>query len=101
MQMQMENDLAGVGPVVNDQSIAAVLDTLVYRDLTCKREHAADKRLVLGLELPYRVDMSVGDDENMGGRDRLNVAEGGERIILKEDFGSDVTCRNPTKNTFW
>lgn len=99
--MQMENDLASVGPVINDQAIATGLDTLIYRDLTCKREHAADKRLVLSLELPYRVDMSVGDDENMGGRDRLNITEGGDLIILKEDFGSGVACRNPTKNTSW
>jgi putative SOS response-associated peptidase YedK len=95
MTVQVEYALPGVGPLVDDEPISALREPEAFRHLSrCKQELAEHLR-VASLGLVHSYDVAFGNDQGMGGRDRPDVRECDDVVVLEHELrrsfsGDDV-----------
>ena len=89
--MEVGHGLPGVGPGVRHDPEPGLRDALrVGRELRDDREQAPDERRVRVGERGGRHDMARGDDEDVRGRPRVDVAERDDGVIAVDDVGGDL-----------
>lgn len=95
--MQVENGLSAMGASVDNQAVAALLDVFLFCDFARCKEEISQGELILRIGLVDRLDVPVGNDQNMSWRNRVDVAEGGYKLILVKDAGFGLTGNNFAK----
>src|SRR3954447_12559492 len=94
VQVSVEDRLVSVRPGVGDQAVALAVpvagDALALSHLPGHREHGHER---VRLGLPHRSQvrqMGPRDDEDVGGRGRVDVAEAQGSGALRNDLGRDL-----------
>jgi hypothetical protein len=90
MEMEVKDGLAGIGTVVEDQTVA-VANAKFRGNLGRRAQHLADQLFIFGLDECRADDMFFGDDQKMDGRLGGDIAEGEHRIVFIEFVGGDLT----------
>ena len=81
--MDVEDGLAGVGVGVDDGAVAAVGVPRVARDACGDEEEVAEQRLVRLTRFVQRGQVFARDDERVGRRLRVDVAEDDRAVVLE------------------
>ena len=91
--MDMPDRLAAVTSGVEDDPVTAAGDAFSDRDLVGMRYHLGQQPVPGRGKLGHVSVMSTGDNQHVNRRLRVNVAEGDDPVILKDDV-----CRNFTRD---
>ena len=95
--VQVKDALPGVRPFVNDEAISGCPQAELFGDLPRGDNHSAKKHRVGLCGSMYSIDMLFWNDERMRRRDRSDVAEGEQVLVLEENFRRCLSSRNLTK----
>ena len=100
----LEEPIAPVGnPLGEDLArriILAAIIGLVLEPLDRGGEdQPPDQGRVTGLERQHRLDVAPGDDQQMDGRLRIDVAKREDLVVLVLDVGGTLPRRDPTEET--
>jgi hypothetical protein len=93
MDVQMVDCLAAVFAGVDDYAIAFA-EALVASDRRCGVQEMAEQVAVLSGGVVEGSKVFAGNDEDMDGRDRVNVREGVAELVLIDGCGGDGTVGN-------
>lgn len=99
MQMQMENALAAVGTVIDDQPIPAPLDSQFPRQVPGRGQEDGPEVGILVGQGGYRGNVLTGNDEDMGGSLGMQIPEGHHLRRGAEDLGRGFPRRNAAEYT--
>lgn len=94
----MAHAVAGIVAHVEHQAIAPVRQALGRGHFVGQDEHVAQDLLVFGPQRGSIVDMTPGDYENVGGRDRVQIPEGGGMIRSRDLVGGDIAGGDTTED---
>src|SRR5690606_10840653 len=83
--------LAAMLVAVDDQPVP-LLQALLLRYLRRRREHAAQRGLVLGPDVVGGGDQRAGHDQHVGGRPGADVTERRDEIVLVDDVRRDLAA---------
>jgi len=92
--MQMKDDLPGTLPVVDVDSEGVVGQALLARDLASDEEEVPQQDTVLNVGVAEPRDVSLGDDDYMQGRLRVDVPKGQAVLILVDDIRRDLAAKD-------
>jgi putative SOS response-associated peptidase YedK len=97
--VKVEHALPGVRPLVDDEPVTAIREPEAFGHLSrCKQELTEHFRVVsLGVLHPY--DVALGNDQGMGGRDRPDVLECEDVIVLEHDLSRSLSGDDVAKET--
>ena len=97
VDVEVVDGLAAELAVVDDDPVT-VVEALLGCDL-CGGEHeVAEDVLVVVLGQRQLGDSLAGDDEKVGGRNRVDVAEGHAQVVLKDDVCRDLLGQDLVKD---
>ena len=99
MQMQMVNRLATPLTGVGNDTIAIRDQTLLRRDHPRRQQQASGDERVVVAQVTHRRDVLARDDQYMGRRCRLNIAERDDRVIVIDAFSRDLAPNDPAEDT--
>ncbi len=86
VQVQVKDNLTRMRAGIGDEAVAAVVDAFLLGQDAGQAEQAPHSGLVCGDQFINGCDVVVGDDQNMGGGDGVNVAESGDQLIPVNDL---------------
>jgi hypothetical protein len=86
MDMQVKDGLPTIDAAIKNQTVAVLVDAILLGDLASHNENVTGESFVSGSQLVQRVDVPVGDYENMGGRHRVDIPESGHLVVLVDDL---------------
>ena len=98
VHVDAEDLLIGVTVAVDGEAVAAFGDPFLGGQLFGDGEHPAEGRFIFGRDIVHGGDFLVGDDEDVGGGNRVDVAEGGDKLILVDNVSGYFTRDNFGKN---
>lgn len=81
MQVQVKDCLTTMDPVVHDQPVPATGQPFLGGQLLRRQDHVPDQLLIPGVKIVDRSNMTVRNDEDVGGGKRVDVAESRHQII--------------------
>ena len=87
--MQVRHGLAAVRAVVDDEAVARFVQAEFRGDLGGFQQQVAEKFLVIRRCLGDAWDGLLGNDDDVCGRLRLDVAEGEDGVVFKNNGGGD------------
>src|SRR5687767_13290213 len=90
VKMNMGDGLSTIGTGVGNQPIAAIRDSFLRSKLFCNKEEMSHKGLIIVDQHVDRINMFIGYDQNMGGRGRVDIAEGGHLLIMIYICAGDI-----------
>ena len=99
MQMHVKYGLSAMRTGIDDDAITALMNTFLRRDLTPDQKHVTDQRLILDLQFIDGFDVFVRDDQDMGRRDRMNIAERRHLFIPIHDGCLDFIINDFAEDT--
>jgi hypothetical protein len=85
VHVQVENDLPTVCAGVDDQAVAGSRDPFLFGKLFGDREESTHQGFVLGQNVIDRDNVFDRYDQEMGGRDRVEVTESDDFFIFIND----------------
>ena len=94
----MGHAVAGVVTHVEDQAVTPLGQSFGGRDLVGQGEHVAQNLLVFGPKRGSIVDMAPGDDEDVGGSDRVQVPERDGLVGRSHLFRGDIAVDDAAKD---
>ena len=97
--MEVRNGLPAMHPGVDHKPVTVFRNPLLRGQCLRHYEHVPDQRFITGLQLVYRGDMPVGNDQDMGTRNRVDIAKGRDLLISVDDRGSCFAGKDFTKYT--
>ncbi len=89
MKVEVGNGFAAVRTVIDDEAVAGGGDIFAAGDFGSREEQVAKEVLIIGLCASDARDEFFGNEENVDGRLRRDVAEGQAQVVLKNDIGGD------------
>ena len=92
--MQMKDDLPGTRPVVDVDSEGVVGQALLARDLASDVEEVSQQDAILNVGVAEPRYVSLGDDDYMQGRLRVDVPKGQAVLILVDDIRGDLAAKD-------
>ena len=95
----MEHGLSAVGAGVGDQPVAAFCDPLFLGKFTSNRKKMSHQRFIFSLKRAYGFDMLVRDEQDVRGRDRVNIPKGSHLFVAMDDFSFGFLGNDLTENT--
>lgn len=98
VHVQVVDGLSAVRASVNDQAVAAFIDSFLFCDFTRDNEQVTEQAFVFGRGLVDRGDVLVRDNEHMGWPDGMQVAEGGYALVLIKHSGWGLSGGNFTED---
>lgn len=98
--MQMRHGFARVRPVVKHEAIAALLEAEFLSDFSSFKQQVTKNLVILGLGFGDAHNGLLGDDQNVGWRLRLDVAEGAHQIIFIDNVRGNFAGDNCFKECF-
>ncbi len=87
MQVDMEDGLAAAALGVDQQAVTLLAHSQLLGDIARLEQHAPQQGRAGGIDLVHRVDVAVGDDENVDGGGGVMIPEGRQFVILVDDAG--------------
>jgi len=93
----MKNDLPAFFTDIKNQFVA--LKPALTRQFPRNSNEMTDQRFVRFLDIRNRWNVFFGNNENVDRRNRINIAESNDLIILIFDGGGSPTVRDVTENT--
>jgi len=87
--MQMRHGLAAIPAVVEDDAVAGFVETQFTGHRGGLEQQVAEQLLVFGPGVGQAGDVFLGNDEDMGWRFGIDVAEGQDQVIFEDDIGRD------------
>ncbi len=97
--MDVKDGLTSIGVRVDHCAIPTVGNTLLLRDFGGEDGHSPDDLWVA--KLVERWHVLAGDDQNMRGRLRIDVAEGNAVIGLRDDLRGNLVADDATEETIF
>lgn len=91
--MDVIDGLPGSRTAVEDRSIA-VVESLVFCQLSCDREQVTHQGLVYLIEIVEAGDRLTGNDQYVGRRLWIDISKGDARVVLIHHVGRYVTVRD-------
>jgi len=98
--MEVEDGLSGAGADVEDCAVS-VFDVPLAGDLRGDELASANDFCVVGLGLFQSRKMFLGNDENMGGRLRMNIFEGKDVIVFVNLLGGKLTTDDAAEKAIY
>ena len=95
MEMQMHDALPCLLADVGDDPVA--LQPLLLGHLGDDLEHVGNHGAVVAVHLGHRVDVGLGNHQEMGGRLRIDVVERIADVVLVDLAAGDLPCRDLTE----
>ena len=92
----MVDGLAAVCASVDDDTIA-LGQAFGAGDLRCRPYEVAEERAIVETGLRQRVDVSAGDDQDVGLRLRMDVGEGVTLVVLIDGGGGNTSVEDLAK----
>jgi hypothetical protein len=99
MEMNMMNSLPGIRAGIYHQAVAALVNLFLFSQFARYHEQATEEVSIIFADLINGADVGVGDDQQVDGRSRVLVDEGGDRFILINYFSRRLPGDNLAKNT--
>src|SRR5688572_5130670 len=97
--MDVKDRLAGMWTCIDDQTIAILREPLLRGKLLCNDDQMPDQLFVALRQRIHRVNMPVGDDQNMCWRNGVDVAEGRNLFVAVYIRARNFACDDLAKNT--
>ena len=94
----MENHLPSMLPRVDDQAVASLINALLLDNLASEAKQVTHQRLILGGQIVDRGNVFIGDNQDVGGRHRVDIAEGGGLLVRVDDLSWRLASNNATKD---
>jgi hypothetical protein len=98
MHMQVLDDLIGVLPGVDDETVACFGNALIGGYFFGCQQEVPKQGFILGGNIIGGSDMFIGNYQDVDGGGRINIVEGGYKIIFMNDLPGNLTGNNFTKN---
>jgi len=98
MQVQMENNLSGLGAGVDDHTVTTFVHALPAGDI---RGGQQQPRGEVGARLGQLIQarhVTVGDDEHVNRRRGVDVAEGGQSLVVMDNLRRCGAGHDPAKD---
>lgn len=92
--MEMGDTFAAIPTIVDDQSVAGLVESKFPGDFSGFQKQVAEERVVRRVGFVDPGDRFFGNDEDVGGGLRMNVGESECQVVLVEDLGGDLTGDN-------
>lgn len=89
--MEVKDRLPAVAALIENEPVAVGRQTFLRCQLGGGGEEGGQQGRVPGGQGGHSVEMLIGNDQNMRGRLRVNVAEGGDQVILIDDSGRQIS----------
>jgi len=99
VQVQVENRLSTVRAGVDYRPVAILMDTLFACQLCGNNEHMSHEGLISRGKLVERMDVLVGNDQDMDRRSRVEIMESRHLFVAIDDAGRGFTVDNFAKDT--
>jgi hypothetical protein len=90
MDVQMGHGFAGVGAMIDHQTVAGIVDSEIPSDVAGGGEHPAQDGGVLGLGLADARDGLFWEHDDMYRGLGIDVADDEEIVFLVDDLGGDL-----------
>ncbi len=97
--MQVKNALPGIRAGVQDQPVTALANLFLPGQPLRDNEQVPQQRCVFFADLVERVNMAVGNDQQMDRRGSIAVPERGSLFVFIDDLRRCFPGKNPAKNT--
>jgi hypothetical protein len=85
VHVQVIDLLSAVPVAVDDEPVAILGDALAAREVARDDEHMTDQCLIAVGDVVRRRYRLVGNDQDVGRRPRMDVAEGRDALVLVDD----------------
>src|SRR5690554_4128897 len=89
MHVQVKDFLPRISTAVDQQTIATLCNSQVAGNLLCDHEHVTEHRFVFFGHIIHCGDFFVRHDQDVNGRDGVDVFECRHSVILKDDLRRD------------
>ena len=99
VQMEVGDRLPGMHAGVDDQPVAFFGQAFLRCQFFRHHDHVADQWLIPWFQFVDRVNVPVGDDENMGGCKRMCIAKGRDEVVAIENCGGGFARDDFTEDT--
>ena len=96
--MEMGDGLPAMRAGVDHQPVAVFGYALLRGQFFRQHDHVTHQRLIAGLQSIDRVDVPVGDDENMRAGNRMNIPKCSNLVITIDDVGGGFTGEDLTED---
>jgi hypothetical protein len=87
MQVKVVDRLPAMRASVDDQPVAAFRNPFLQRKSFRHQQHVSNQRLILRFQVINRVNMPVGNDEDVRGCNGVNITESRDQVITVEVLG--------------
>ena len=98
--MQVRHGFAGVGTVVEDETVAAFFQAEFLRDFGGFEQQMAEGLMIFGAGFGEARTWFLGNDQNVRRRLRLDVAEGDDQVVFEDDVRRDFAGDDFFKQSF-
>ena len=88
--MQVIDLLAAVAVAVDDEAVALFRDAFALGKVACDGKEMTDQRLILIGDIIGGRDALVGNDQNVRGRARPDVAKSRDELVAINDVGGQL-----------
>jgi hypothetical protein len=99
MQVYVENGLSGIGIAIHHGTITTLGNTCLPGDLLCRQVHLAHKLAMMVIEVIQGTDMLLWYNQHMNGSLGIDVPEGKDLFIFKDDIRLYCAFNHFTKQT--
>ena len=94
MEVKVGDGFAGIGPVVDDEAKAGLMNAEGAGDFDSLQEKVAEGFLVGLGGIGDAGDRFPGNDENVAGRAGIDIAKGKDDVVFIDDLGRDFASGN-------
>src|SRR5579872_546889 len=89
MHVQVVDGLSAFGTGADDEAVS-LAESLLAGDLGGFEHEVAEEGVILADGFGHRSEVFLRDDEDVGGRDRLNIVEGEHEVVFLHFFRRDA-----------
>ena len=98
--MQMWHRFTGIGSVVDNKPVTALLEAELRRNFGGFQKQMAEHLMILRLRVAQSRNGPAWNDQHMHRSSRIDIANGEDKIVLVNDVTRDLTSGNFFKQSF-
>jgi hypothetical protein len=99
VKVDVEDGLSGIRPSVDDGAVPGLVSALLLRNLACHESQVPNKLLIFLRHGVDRLNMFLGNDENMDRRFGIDIFECQRSVVLKDNPGWNFFADKSAKQT--
>lgn len=99
--MDVGHCLPGLGTGVEDETVTAFADTLGHRDMVRLAHNLGEQPARCACERRRALIVVLGDDQNVHGRLRVDIAEGHRAVRLQDLVSREFPGSNLAEQAVW